>query len=421
VALRPRPSAAIPHASLAPNVLPVSGPIAPVLTPLTVLIVAPSLDAGAADHGTLELVRILASAGHRPIVVASGGRLVAAVAAAGAEFVEMNLATQNPFVMLRNAFALDDLVYEHHCDVVHALGRAPGWSARYAARRNRVPFLTSWYKGFREQNVLKRFYNSVLARGDRVIAVSDQIADHISSSHGTPRDRIAVIPASVDFNRFDPAQVDRGRIAAVRRAWGVGPDVRVVLVTGRMLRRKGHHIVVRAARRLRDLGLKDFLCVFLGESEARTRYTGELWDLVLATETADLVRLASPLDDMPAAYAAATVVVSAAVQQEGLQRAVLEAQAMARPVVVSDLAAGPEAVLAPPAVVEDRMTGLRFSAGDPVALAAALVRLFSLSEGGRAAIGLRGRAWVVANFNPPAVAAPMLRLYEEVTRGQNAP
>jgi glycosyltransferase involved in cell wall biosynthesis len=124
--------------------------------------------------------------------------------------------------------------------------------------------------------------------------------------------------------------------------------------------------------------------------------------------------MAGPTDDLPAALAAATVVVNAAIQPEGLQRAILEACAMARPVVVSDLAAGPDAVLAPPMVAEDRMTGLRFSSGDSVALAAALVRLFSLPESTRTAIGSRGRAWVGANFNAPAASEPTLRLYAEM-------
>ena len=90
----------------------------------------------------------------------------------------------------------------------------------------------------------------------------------------------------------------------------------------------------------------------------------------------DVIRMAAPVSDMPAAYAAAAVVVSAAVQPEGLQRAILEAQAMARPVIVSDLAAGPDVVLTPPAVPESRITGLRFPAGDDAALAAALCGCF---------------------------------------------
>jgi glycosyltransferase involved in cell wall biosynthesis len=317
--------------------------------------------------------------------------------------------------------ALTRLIRRRGCQVVHAHGRAPGWSAYYAARRTGVPFLTSWHKGFREQNRLKHLYNSVLARGDRVIAISDQIADLINDRYGTPRDWIEVIPASVDLERFNPANVSTERVDAVRRAWGVSPDDKVILVAGRMLRRKGHQIVIQAVSRLKDMGLKDIVCVIAGEDQGRTRYTGELWDLVLGTNTTDVIRMAGPMDDMPAAYAAATVVASAAVQLEGLQRVMLEAQAMGRPVIVSDLGAGPDAVLAPPAVAEDRMTGLRFSSGDAAALAAAFIRLFSLPESARAAIGARGRAWVVTNFNAPAVTESMLRLYAEVARRQPRP
>jgi glycosyltransferase involved in cell wall biosynthesis len=322
--------------------------------------------------------------------------------------------------MLRNALALARIAREERCDIIHAHGRAPGWSAYYASRRTGVPFLTSWYKGFREQHAFKRLYNSVMARGDHVIAVSDQIAELIIDRYGVGWERLAVIPASVDPDRFDPAQVSRPRIDAVREAWGIGPETKVVLTVGRMSRRKGHHIVVQAMHRLKEMGLKDFVCVFVGEDQGKTRYTGELWDLVLATGTAEVIRMAGPTDDLPAAFAAATVVVNAAIQPEGLQRTILEAQAMARPVVVSDLGAGPDAVLAPPAVSEDRMTGLRFSSGDSVALATALVRLFSLPEPARAAIGGRGRAWVLANFNAPAVAEPTLRLYAEVAARNRA-
>jgi glycosyltransferase involved in cell wall biosynthesis len=392
-----------------------SAPIQPAdETPLTVLIVSPSLHAGAADAGTVQLVRILADAGHRPIVASSGGRLVADVTAAGATFIAMNLASTNPAVMLRNAFAMMRIVRAQRCDVIHAHGRAPAWSAYIAARRTGVPFLASSYKGFREQNLLKRLYNSVMVRGERVIAVSDQIADLIVERYRTPWNRIAVIPASIDFERFDPARVSQQRIDAVRTSWGAAPEARVILVVGRMLRRKGHHVVIEAVRRLKEMGLRDVLCVFVGEDQGRSRYSGELWDVVLAGGMTETIRMAGPTDDLPAALGAATVVVNAAIQPEGLPRAILEACAMARPVVVSDLGAGPDAVLAPPAVPEDRMTGLRFCAGDPVALATALLRLFSMSEPERAAIGARGRAWMLATFNATAAAEPTLRLYAEM-------
>ena len=382
--------------------------------PITVLIVVPSLDVGAADAGAVGLTRMLTESGNRAIVASRAGRMVADITAAGGEFVALDLASNNPMVMLRNTAMLIRLARERKCDAIHALGRAAAWSAFMAARLSRIPFVTSWYKGFREQNIFKHAYNGIMARGDRVVALSEQIAQLIHDRYGTPWERITVVPTSIDFERFDPASVSRARVETMRRAWGVKPDTKVILITGRILRRKGHHVVVRAVKRLKDMGLKDFLCVFVGEDRGRTRYTGELWDLVLATGTMDVIRMAAPVADMPAAYAVASVVVSAAVQPEGLQRAILEAQAMARPVLVSELAAGPEVVLTAPAVPENRITGLRFQSGDDAALTAALLRVFSMPEPTRATIGARGRDWVLGHFNAAAVAEQTLRLYREI-------
>ena len=100
-----------------------------VVQPLTVLIVSPSLHAGAADAGAVQLVRILAAAGHRPIVVSSGGRLVGDVTAAGATFIPMNVDSTNPVVMLRNALALARIVRER------ALRRDPRAWARARLER----------------------------------------------------------------------------------------------------------------------------------------------------------------------------------------------------------------------------------------------------------------------------------------------
>jgi glycosyltransferase involved in cell wall biosynthesis len=401
-----------------PSMAPIASPptVAPERT-LTALIVVPTLQVGAADTGAVELVQILATAGHRSIVVSGGGRLAEKVTAAGGACITLDMASRNPLVMMHNALTIRRLLVERKCDVVHAHGRSAAWSAYLAARTMHVPFVATWYKGFREQNVFKRLYNSVMARGDRVIAVSDQLAELVNDRYGTPWNRIAVVPSSIDLHRFDPATVTAERIDAVRRAWGVARGDRVILVVGRMLRRKGHHVVLQAVERLKSSGLRDFVCVFAAEDQG-TRYAGELWDHVLSAGISDVIRMTGAVTDLPAAYAAATVAVSAAVQPEGLQRALLEAQAMARPVIVSDLAAGPDVVLSPPAVAVDRMTGMRVPAGDAGALAAALIQLFSLPDSARAAIGARGRAWVLGHFNSAAAAELTLKLYADVAGAQ---
>ena len=404
--------APIPEASVQSHI--VTRKVQAALGSTAVLVVVPTLDGGAADAGAVELVRILASAGYRTIVASRAGRLVADVTAAGGEFVPLDVSSNNPLLMLRNAIKLTRMAQDRECRVIHAFGRADAWSAFIAARLCGIPFVTSCYKGFREQNIFKHFYNSIMARADHVIASSEQIAQLINDRYGTAWNKITVVSCSIDLDRFDPDKVSRERIETIRSAWGVKREMKVILITGRILRRKGHHVVVKAVKRLKEMGLKDFLCVFIGEDRGRTRYTGELWDLVLSTGTMDVIRMAAPVADMPAAFAAASVIVSAAIQPEGVQRAILEGQAMARPVIVSDLGAGADVVLTAPAVPESRIAGFRFQSGDDAALAAALLRLFSMPELNRATIGRRGRDWVLGHFNSAIVTEQTLHLYRDI-------
>src|ERR1041384_6425882 len=248
--------------------------------PLTVLVLAPTLHAGAADAGAVDLVRVLRGAGHRVLVASNGGRLEDDVTGAGAEFIRLDVADFNPIFIARAAFALTRIVHARRCDVIHAHGRPAAWAGYLVSRVTGVPLITTWYKGYREQNVFKRLYYSAMVRGERVIAVSDQIADLIGERYSLEPERVTVIPASIDMARFDPGAISAERLDLIRRAWGIVPETKVILVVGRMLRRKGHHVAVKAVQRLKERGLKDFVCVFVGEDQGRTRYTGELWDLV---------------------------------------------------------------------------------------------------------------------------------------------
>jgi glycosyltransferase involved in cell wall biosynthesis len=384
---------------------------------LTVLIAVPTLESGAADHNALDLVRLLVKNGHRPIVVSSGGRLSDEVLAAGGEFVRMNVASRNPINMARCTRQLSRLIAQRQCHIVHALGRAPGWSAYLAARAQRKPFVTTWFKGFREQNRLKRLYNSVMVRGDRVIATSEDLADLIRDRYPAARDRLTMVPTEFDAGEFDPQTITQEQIDRVRHGWGALPRTRVILAPGRMVRRKGHDLIVQAAAQLKAAGIRDFLIVFTGEDQGRTHFTAELWDLVLATDTTDVIRIPGPGHALAEALAAATIAVFASTQNEGSPRTLLAAQAMSIPVVASDLAAGPDVMLVPPAVGEERMTGLRFAAGDSTALAMALIRLLSLSPKTRQEIGARGREWVSGYRTAGTIAEQTLRLYMELVQG----
>ncbi|MCS6855605.1 MAG: glycosyltransferase, partial [Elioraea sp.] len=190
--------------------------------PPAVLQVLPALDSGGVERGTLEVAEALVHAGWRALVASAGGRLVADLEALGARHVTLPLRAKDPLSLWRNAGRLAALIRSERVAIVHARSRAPAWSARLAARRTGTRWVTTWHGVYGEGFPGKRLYNSVMASGERVIAISRFVADHLVSRHGTDPARVRIIPRGVDPRVFDPALVSPERVAALRAVWQVG-------------------------------------------------------------------------------------------------------------------------------------------------------------------------------------------------------
>src|SRR5262245_36942331 len=171
---------------------------------VTILQVVPRLDAGGSEQAAVEIAQALTSVGASALVATEGGRLATAIADAGGEIVPLPVASKNPLTILANARRLAKLIEERGVDLVHARSRAPAWSAFLAARRTGRPFVTTYHGAYGNPGPLKNFYNSVMGRGDRVIANSDYTAQLIAARHPTARERIRVIHRGVDLARFSP-------------------------------------------------------------------------------------------------------------------------------------------------------------------------------------------------------------------------
>ena len=220
----------------------------------TILQIIPRLDTGGAERSAVEIADAVVRAGGRALVLAEPGRLAPEVVAAGGEFVEFPAATKNPLRMLANARAIERLIRQLGVDLVHARSRAPAWSALIAARRARVPFVTTYHGAYGETNAVKRYYNGVMARGDVVIANSRYTADLIAQRYGTPRERMEVIHRGVDCRQFDPARIAPERVSALRARWGVDPAARVILHAARLTAWKGQGVLIDAAAKLKAAG-----------------------------------------------------------------------------------------------------------------------------------------------------------------------
>ncbi len=396
-------------------------PAASEIFPLTVVQVIPDLQSGGAGMSVLQVADALVSKGHRAIVVSEGGRLEQDLQRIGARFVRLPVASKNPSLIVQNGRRIAALARDERADLLHAQSRAPAWSCLLAGRLAAVPYVATCDNLYREQNPLKRLYNSAMVRGARVIALGNGLAQMIERRYGTPRERIAVVERAVDLSAFNAAAVTQERVDALARHWGIEREDRVVLLPGRLTRRKGAEVLVAAARRLHEAGLKNFVCVIAGEEQPGTRFAADLWDRVHQSELSEFVRIVGHCADMPAAYALADIAVSTVLPPGGPQRALLEAQAMGTPVVASDAGGRDEVLWAPPAVPEDRATGLLYPAGNAAELAQALFKLFAMGAPARKAMGARGRAFVTSRFPRQAFTDRILSIYAEVAAARGRP
>ena len=127
-------------------------------------------------------------------------------------------------------------------------GRRPG--ARYlAARRTGRPFVTTYHGAYGTLGPFKAAYNSVMGRGDRVIANSRYTAKLIAERHRLKAERIRIIYRGIDEAAFDPLVVPPGPVAKLRERWGVSPETKIVLQAARLTGLKGHRQTIEAAAR----------------------------------------------------------------------------------------------------------------------------------------------------------------------------
>ncbi len=372
--------------------------------PLTILQVLPRLDTGGAERVAVEICEAVVAAGHLALIACETGPLAQAAFRAGAEIIELPLATKSPLAIRRNAGRLTKLIRARGVNLVHAHSRAPAWSALSAARRTGVPLVTSYHGVYNEKTFGKRRYNAVMASGARVIAVSDFVAGLVRARHGVADDRLRVIPGGVDAAKFDPAAVLGDRIGRLARDWRLPLGAPTILLPGRLTSWKGHKTLIAALAALRHT---DAVAVLVGDDQGRSAYTQELIALAQRLGIADRLRLPGATDDMPAACMLADIVVNASTDPEAFGRTIIEAQAMGRLVIATDHGGARE-------TIRDGETGFLVPPGDAPALAAAIDALLDMPAAERIAHGQHTRAVVSAEYSIAAMQAAVLGVYGEL-------
>ncbi|MDX2264302.1 MAG: glycosyltransferase family 4 protein [Hyphomicrobiales bacterium] len=382
-------------------------------TPVIVQVV-PELSTGGTERTAIEISQAVTMGGGEAFVISQGGRLERELESAGGSLIRMRAASKNPARIIGNAFAMAVAAQRRNASLLHARSRAPAWSARLAARRLGVPFVTTYHGVYNQRGRLKAWYNSVMASGDVVIANSDFTARTVIERHGAAPERVRVIHRGVDLARFSPEGVSDDRVRALAARWLIAPGERVVLHAARLTKWKGQTLLIDAVAALGDAPeIADVVFVLAGDAQGRTDYEHTLRERIAAHGLSGRFRLTGHCADMPAAFKLAHVAVVSPLEPEAFGRVSVEAQAMGRPVIGTQIGAVGETLS-----VGERRTGWLTPPADPAALAQILREVLAMPEENLSVMRRNAMQHARERFSIERMQINTLKIYDELLRSR---
>ncbi|MDC3057290.1 glycosyltransferase family 4 protein [Alphaproteobacteria bacterium] len=296
---------------------------------ISLLQVLPHLNSGGMVSGAIEVSNFLKKKGGNSIIVSSGGFREKEVLRNGGIFIDLPVDTKNPFSIYKNKKRLIKLIKKYNVNIIHARSRAPAWSAYWASKVSEIPFITTFHGTYGTENLFKKKYNSVMVKGDYVIAISKFIKMHIKKEYNKV-DNVFVIPRGINENIFSPEKVSAERIISAAKKMKTDEFQKTILMPGRLTSWKGHEIAIRSLSLIKEHNIK---LVILGDLQKRFKYKRYLENLVFHLGLNNKVLFLDETRDLPSFMMLADLVISCSTKPEAFGRTILEAQAMGRPVL----------------------------------------------------------------------------------------
>jgi len=363
---------------------------------IKVLQVIPKLGYGGAETGCYDLAHYLPENNCSSYLVTSGGELIKYIDKKKVTLIRLPVHSKNPILIFFNSIILVLIILFFNISIVHARSRAPAWACLLATKITRRKFVTTFHGTYNFNNLIKKFYNSVMVRSDLVIAGSNFIFTHINSNYSkylNLKNRFLVIFRGINVDFFDPTttlELDEDKLIS---KWGMKKDKKIILMPGRLTSWKGQELFIEALNLVnKELGHEAFYAVILGNDQGRDIYTKKIKRLSEQYRLNNQINFIEHCNNMPLAYKICDVVVSASTKPEAFGRVAIEAQAMGKPIIASNIGGSNETII-------NDNTGFLFESGNPESLSKKIIEVLNLDESTLKSMGNEGRKNVIKKFN----------------------
>ena len=368
----------------------------------TIAQILPALNTGGVERGVIEISKALIDNNFKSIVISSGGHMEAQLRRTGGTHYKLDVNSKNPFRWHKIRKELKIILKNENVDLLHLCSRAPAWIAFPLGKTLKIPVITSVHMRFRKTNFFKKIYNSILIKGDLVIAISKHIEICIKNTFPKVSHKIKVVHRGVDLKLFDSLNINPARIIAQAKLIGLKDNVPVIIMASRPALWKGYLILIKALSKVNE----NFQCILIGAADGDKKFKDLLINKIIKYNLETKVKLVQSSKDIQAAMILADLIVMPSITPEPFGRIIVEAQALGKIPIAFDHGGASETII-------DGKTGFLAKALSAESLAEKILLALSMKSAKRENMGNYSKKFVSKNFSHNKMCKLTLSIYKQ--------
>ena len=273
--------------------------------------------------------------------------------------------------------------------------------------------VTTFHGTYNFKSSIKKLYNSVMLKSKLIIAGSNFIFNHINENYIdrlNPSNKLMVIFRGINLDYYHEKNISVFKKNKLFNLWGLSENKFKILLPGRLTSWKGQDKFIESLNILvEDYNNYRFEAIILGSDQGRNVYKKKLQNLSQRYNLNQKIFFIDHCKDMPLAYSLSDVVVSSSVEPEAFGRVAVEAQAMQKPIIASNIGGSKETII-------DKKTGFLYKYDDPRELAKVLNSVMELDKDTLNLIGNEGRKNVSKKFDVDKMCQTTFTEYKKLLK-----
>ncbi len=377
----------------------------------TLLQILPSLEkgGGGVERGTLDIAKAAAEKDYESTIVSSGGEMADKYKYKGVTHYKIKLNKKGVTNYIRSRSEFKKILKLIRPDIVHLRSRWPAFCFLNILKEKKIPFVTTYHGTYSGNDFfIKKKYNKLMTRGEKVISISRFIDNHIRHHFPECSHKLIQIDRGIDTSYFNIDSVTQIRKENFLNNFSISEKAHILVLPGRITSWKGHIIAIDAVEKIMSIRPNlNFILIFVGSSQNRKNFLNILKGKIIRKGLDNKIFFSGHLQDMPAIYSIADIILSTSTEPEAFGRVSAEASAMMKPIISSNHGGSRE-------IIENNTTGWLVEPKNSDALAKKILDVLSMPQEKKDLIGRNARKRIINKFHINKMLERTLNVYEEL-------